>query len=316
MNDQNAIGIDLGGTNFRLGVVSHTGEISQRFVSEVGKKKTPDDIVKLLTKHVTEIKNKTPNLKGIGVGIPGIVDAETGVVHSSPHYPEWSNVKFKELFEGAFGMPVSLDNDANMVALGEGWLGAGKDMKNFVLLTLGTGIGGGIYCDGKIWHGDHGFAGEVGHILIDFNGPHCNCGSRGCLEMYASATGLKKLIEDSGDKNKERFLELVGDNLEKVTPAFLYDRAKEGDIFASVIWKKFGSYLGAGLASIVNTLGITNIIIGGGVSRAWDFFIRDTEKEFKRRIYKRTSSLVKIHKTALGDDAGIIGAARVVLKTN
>lgn len=314
MNDEYAIGIDLGSTNFRIGVVSADGVVHERYMEEVGHLRDSEEIVELLSLHVNRLKDVWKSLKGAGVGIPGIIDKERGILHQSPHYPKWNDVRFSSLFGEAFGMPVTIDNDANMIALGEGWKGAGRGLGNFLMVSLGTGIGGAIVLDGKIMHGDRGFAGEFGHMVIEFDGPVCNCGSRGCLEMYASATGLKYMVEHSNEPHKETLLKTVGNNFEKVTPAILYDLAKDGDIFSSVIWKEFGSCLGAGIASLVNALGIFNVVIGGGISRAWDFFISSLEKEFKKRTYKRTGEIIRLHPAELGDDAGIIGAGRTILQ--
>lgn len=310
MSAKCTLGIDLGGTNFRIGIVSADGTILRVEKTPVGQKRTAADIVKLMSGGVKKMRSECQDVTSIGIGIPGIVDSDEGVVFKSPHFPDWSDVKFGPMISQETGMSVVIDNDANMVAVGEAWLGAGSGLENFVMVTLGTGIGGGIICNGHIWRGDHGFAGEVGHTLINFDGPACNCGSRGCFEMYASATGLKHLVEDSSDPSKPKFMKIFHNEIERVTPKAIYDLAREGDIFASAIWKKFGVYLGAGLAGIVNTLGITNIVIGGGVSAAWDFFIKETQKELSRRTYKKTASLVRLHKAKLGDEAGILGSAR------
>jgi len=312
MDERFAIGVDLGATNFRLGVVSDKGKILESHMGEVGKVRDPETVVKLLESHVKRLRDAWPDLVGAGVGIPGIIDQGEGIVYQSPHYPHWKDVGFAKIMGQAFDLPVVIDNDANMIALGEGWQGAGKDLNNFLMITLGTGIGGGIVYDGRIWHGDHGFAGEIGHMVIDFEGPLCNCGGRGCWEMFASATGIKYLVENLDEPHKETFLKSIHSDYNKVTPALLFDLAKDGDIFSSLVWKKFGSYLGAGCASLVNVLGIMDVVIGGGVSRAWDFFIAPAEKEFARRTYKRTANLVKFHRAVLRDDAGIIGSARSV----
>lgn len=314
MANRHAIGIDVGATNFRLGVVSDGGIIEDRHMSEVGRARSPHHIVDLLAKCIEAMRKNAPDIAGVGVGLPGIVDGQSGVVYASPHYPDWRDVGFKKLFEGAFLLPVALDNDANMVAAGEGWLGAGKELENFIMVTFGTGIGGGIVCNRQVWHGDNGFAGEIGHILVDFNGPRCECGSRGCWEMYSSAVGIRHLVADSSnDSNKERFLKCVDGDCDRVTPELLYKMAKEGDIFASIIWKKFGVYLGAGVASLANAFGIMNYVLGGGICRAWEFFINEAKAEIKRRTYKKTAGLIKLHRAKLGDDAGVYGSARTLL---
>lgn len=314
MTTKYAVGIDIGATNFRMGVVSSEGKILNRHLAEVGRERKPDDVVRLLATHIAAFKKEWPDIRGVGVGFSGIVDEKEGIVYKSPHYPDWVDVKLKELLFDTFGLKVELDNDANLVAIGEGWQGAGKGLENFLMVTLGTGIGGGIICNGKIWRGDRGFAGEIGHILVDFNGPKCECGSHGCWEMYASATGIRQLVRDSGDAQKKKFLAAIKCDPERITPLIMYNMAKEGDIFASVIWKKFGAYLGAGIASLVNASGIMNVVIGGGVSRAWELFITEAKKELGKRTYKKTASMVKLLKATLGDDAGILGGAASILR--
>lgn len=309
-----AIGIDVGATNFRLGVVSGEGKILEKYSARVGPKRGPADIVGLLAARVEKLKSNWPEVIGVGIGFPGIVDFEKEIVYQAPHYPGWVEVDLKKLLFEAFGMSVWLDNDANIVALGEGWQGAGRGLDNFLMVTLGTGIGGGIVCGGDIWRGDNGFAGEIGHTLINFGGPKCECGSRGCWEMYASATGLKYLVENSHEPDKKKLSAAIENDYDRLTPALLHDLAKDGNIFASVIWKKFGAYLGAGMASLVNTLGIMNIVIGGGISRAWDFFITEAEKELGRRTYKKTAEMVRLNKACLGDDAGVLGSAKIVFQ--
>ena len=304
------IGVDIGSTNFRLGVVTPEGEIVARRINAVGHERQPGHVVEQIATHVRELREEFPEIKGVGVGIPGIVDSTSGVVCRAPHYPGWIDAPFQKLFEEAFDLKVYLDNDANMIACGEGWLGAGKGVQNFLMVTLGTGIGGGIVRDGKIWHGDNSFAGEIGHVLVDFYGPTCNCGSRGCLEMYASATGLHHLVKEADDPPKDLLLKRVDQDLDRVTPEILHELALDGDIFSSIIWKKFGAYLGAGMASLVNTLGMTHVVIGGGVSRAWYFFTDEMHKEFGRRTYPETARRTTFVRTKLSDNAGILGSAR------
>lgn len=312
MIERFAVGIDVGATNFRLGVVSEDGRILSKHMAVVGQARRPKDIAFLLKRHLDELSMEYPNIIGVGAGIPGIVDHKSGVVYKSPHYLEWVDAHFKKIFEDAFRMSVVLDNDANMAALGEGWMGAAKGLENYVMVTLGTGVGGGIVVDGQLWHGDMGFAGEIGHMVLDFGGRPCPCGGRGCFEMYASASGLSNLIANTKDADRKRLASAVGSDFSRVTPELLYELARDGDIFSSVIWKKFGAYLGAGLASVVNVTGIFNVVIGGGIVRAWDFFIGEAEKEFRKRIYKETASHVKLLRAELLDDAGILGAAREV----
>ncbi len=315
MSHDYVISVDLGGTNLRVGAVRDDGLIEEREKRSSEAKATTSEILQNIEEAIRTIvrrlEEKQKTIRGITLGFPGIVDSEKGIVYQSPHFPDWKNLVFVDYFRKKFPWPIKASNDANLAALGESWLGAGKGLKNFVMMTLGTGIGGGIMIDGKIFHGDHGFAGEIGHIVIEAEGHECPCGSRGCLEMYVSTLGIRKLIETADDVlRKEQLLERVGGNLDKITVQALYELAREGDILAHSTFKKMGYYLGIGLATLVNTLGIENFVIGGGISEAWDFFVEVAKKELAARTYSETARYVKLLKAQLGDDAGLIGGAR------
>ncbi|MBI2982064.1 MAG: ROK family protein, partial [Deltaproteobacteria bacterium] len=210
---------------------------------------------------------------------------------------------------------VVVDNDCHMIARGEAWKGAGKTLRNFMLLTLGTGIGGAIYWKGEILSGDSGFGGEVGHMVVQAEGGRsCECGSRGCFEMYASSAGVLHGIEKESDggEDKRRFLDQIG-GISRVTIDKIYDAAKEGDIFAHSVFQKMGTALGVGIASLVNVTGIETVILGGGVSGAFDFFIDPLKEELARRTYRETAARVTIKRATLGDEAGLLGGARTIL---
>lgn len=318
-----AIGVDLGGTNCRLGVVNGDGDIVHQETFAVGSERTHKAIVNLLAKKINEICSTPANglvaggakyeVRGAGVGAPGIIDFGRGTIIRSPHYPAWHNFELRKELSDALGMKVVLDNDANMIANGELWKGAGRGHNNFIMITLGTGIGGGIIADGRVFHGDEGFAGEIGHQVMQFDGQKCDCGGRGCWETIVSINGLKWLAGTSDDPRKDNFLKRFHGDAEKITPKSLFELAGDGDIFAGVVWKKFGAYLGAGIASLVNVLGIHTVVIGGGISHAWDFFIGEAKREIARRTYKETAARVVLKRAELGDAAGIIGAANAVL---
>lgn len=293
------IGVDLGGTNCRFGVVSEKGDILHQEIKAVPKDKSHKGIIKFLSDNILVLRSKYPKVAGVGVGAPGIVDFDSGKIIRSPHYHEWKGFELKKELSSACGLPVVLDNDANMIAMGEAWLGSAKGLKSFIMVTLGTGIGGGIVANGRVFHGDEGFAGEIGHIVIEFDGDKCDCGGRGCWETYVSIGGLKKLAADK----------------KYATPKILYERALNGDKFAKLVWKKFGAYLGAGIVSLVNVTGTFTYVIGGGISNAWEFFIPEAEREIGKRLYKETSKRVKLVHAKLGESAGILGAAREILQS-
>jgi len=308
------IAVDLGGTNLRIASVRQDGTIENKEKLSSEARLGSEAVLKRVAQGVKvlaeKIRAKKGKIQGVSLGFPGIVDPAKGIVYQSPHFPDWKNLELLPFFKTEFPWPVVVDNDANLAALGESWKGAGKDLENFVMLTFGTGVGGGIIIDKKVFHGDRGFAGEVGHSVVDGHGPRCACGSRGCLEMYISATGILRLVEIADDKEGlARLLNHLGCSLERLTVRHLYEAALDGDIFAHGTFKKMGYYLGIGLASLVNTLGIETFVLGGGVSEAWDFFIHAAKKELSERTYRETASHVILKKAELGDDAALVGGA-------
>ncbi len=311
MPENYVIAVDLGGTNLRVGTVNREGEIAFREKepsnSHAGSAVVLGRVAEMVRRAAAKVQEK---VIGLSLGFPGIINAETGVVHQSPHFPDWKDLEVLSYFKKEFPWPVVVDNDANHAALGEGWKGAGKGLKNFIMLTFGTGIGGGIVLNGEVLRGDRGFAGEIGHIGIDPEGPQCGCGGRGCLELYASAGGLKYLIKTSDDvQGREKLIERLGGVIERVSIRGLYEAARDGDLFASRTFRRMGYYLGIGLNTLLNTLGVETFILGGGIAEAWDFFIEPTRKELTHRAYREAVKQVQIKKTLLGDDAGLVGGA-------
>lgn len=286
------IGVDLGGTNLRAGVVNSSGRIISRIETPIGDQKSWKKISGLISDVVGELKKKSPKPpRAIGAGVPGIVDFEKGIVIRAPQFPNWKNVRVRGDLERLTGLPSVIDNDANMHAVGESKYGAGKGRRNFVLLTLGSGIGGGLVLDGRVYRGDFGFAGEVGHIVVEPEGFPCNCGGKGCLELYAASRAFGN-IDNS-----------------LLTPAFAAHLARGGNRVALKLWKNFGYYLGIGIATLVNVLGIETFVIGGGISKSWGLFIAGAKKSALAHTYSFHSKRLKLIRAKLGGDAGIIGSA-------
>lgn len=322
-----AIGIDVGGTNTRAGIVTAQGAIDLRRRLSSTLIQDRKDFIREIGSLIDELKKAASsqygNFVGVGLGIPGIFDFKEGVLFASPHFPEWKNWPAStrlgrgwpvlEELSQRIACPLVIDNDANNIAVGEGWLGAGKGFKNFLMMTLGTGIGGGIVLDGKVLRGERGFAGEIGHIVVESQGRPCACGGRGCLETYASATGLFASIEEAPESlAKTEFLKKVSNEL---TVATMAGAAKEGDPFAIMLFKTMGYYLGVGLASLVNVLGVELVVIGGGIQGASDLFFPDLKAQIKQRTYQETAKRLKIVFATLGDDAGLLGATKDLLLT-
>lgn len=313
------IAVDLGGTHLRIGAVREDGTVEERekqnSESRSGSQEVLGRVAQGVRAMADKIQARKGKIAGVALGFPGIVDSEKGVVHQSPHFRDWKDLEVLSYFKKELPWPVVVDNDANLAALGEGWKGAGQGLKNFVMLTFGTGVGGGIVVDGKLLHGDRGFAGEVGHICIESEGPECACGSHGCLEIFVSSTGILKLVETSDHaEGRDQLLARFGRPVERLTVKDLYEAALDGDIFANRTFKRMGRYLGIGIASLTNTLGIENFILGGGVAQAWDFFIEPAKKELAERTYGETAGAVQIKKALLGDDAALVGGASAFFK--
>ncbi len=312
MTQKYVIGIDLGGTFIKGGVVSKEGEIVFRARKESGAKEGPLQPVANMLEVVEQLSQKIgKDPEAIGFGIPGAIFVEKGIVTKSPHFPHWIDFDLQTSLKEKTSIPFVIDNDANAAALGEGWVGSGKGYKHFCCMTLGTGIGGGIVLNGSIWKGMTGMAGEVGHITVEPEGWPCPCGGKGCLERYSSATGIVKMAReklDNGD-NSKRLRELVNNNPDKITAELLYDLAKEGDHLSKTIFKEMGKYLGIGFADLINILNLELIIIGGGVLPAWEFFIDEAVSQMKMRTYKIPGERVQIVKAKCGNDAGLLGAA-------
>lgn len=307
------IGIDLGGTFIKGGAVSKDGKIVFRTKNESGAKDgllhPVLNMVKMV-EYLTDQMGKPP--EAIGLGIPGAILSEKGVVTKSPHFPYWIDFDLKSAFKKKIvSIPFFIDNDANAAALGECWQGAAEGCKHFCCMTLGTGIGGGIVLNGEIWKGISGMAGEVGHIVVEPEGWKCGCGGRGCLETYSSATAIVKSAQakfNSGDESK-RLREVTKNDPAAITSELLCNLAKEGDNLSKKIFIEMGKYLGIGFADLINILNLELIIIGGGVLPAWEFFIDEAIKQMKMRTYKVPGEVVEIKKAKCGNDAGMLGAA-------
>lgn len=313
MSSSNAVvAVDLGGTNLRVAAVTSDGILLERTEEPSESTSESSAILQRVSELVREVAGRMEGgqVQGVALGVPGIVDPVKGIVYRSPHFPDWKDVDILSFFKKELPWPIVVDNDANLAALGESWKGSGKGLKNFLMMTLGTGIGGGLVVNEKVFRGDRGFAGEVGHICIETNGPECGCGSRGCLETFVSATGILRLAEASDQVDgREQLLARLGKPLARTTVRDFFDAALDGDIFSNTLFKKMGYYLGIGIASLVNTLGIETIILGGGVAEAWDFFIEPARKEFAERTYEETARSIKIVRAALGTDAALVGGA-------
>ena len=304
-------GVDIGGTTVKLGLFTTEGEIIDKWeiktrTENQGEAVLPD-IADALKKKLAEKQIEKDQVEGIGVGVPAPVDAE-GVVQNTANLG-WGYKEVKYEMEELSGMKAEIGNDANVAALGEMWLGAGKGRKNIIMVTLGTGVGGGIIVDGKPLVGAHGAGGEIGHLCVNYEETdHCGCGNTGCLEQYASATGITRLANIRLAKDDKESV-LRGQEISAKT---VFDAVKAGDAVAEEIAEEFGKYLGYAMANLAAVVDPAAIVIGGGVSKAGEILLKYVEKNFKERAFFANKDTEFVLAT-LGNDAGICGAAKLIL---
>lgn len=311
------VGIDIGGTNLRGALVNGSGNITKRLSVPSGADKGIGLVIENLGNLIEEIR-KGEGIDGIGIGIPGIIDSTKGIITQAPNILHVHNYPFMDILRENIGndMPVFVENDANCAALGELWKGAGEGVNSLVLLAIGTGLGGGIILDGKLWRGADGMAGEVGHMTIFPDGAKCNCGNRGCLETFSSAVGIGRMVKEGlENKSVETVLREKVESFPKGRiPEIVREAALEGDKFALWIWEEFGKALGIAIASLVNLLNVEMIVISGGLSDAWELFIDKVVGESKKRGLHAPMERIQIKKSTLGGDAGLLGAAYLVIR--
>ncbi len=304
------IGVDLGGTNLRTALLNQDGDILDRHKEATH---ASDGWATVVGRIIENIKRQRESaarrrlaIAAVGVGAPGVIRADKGIVVKSPNFPDWNNVPLKEQLERAIDLPVFIENDANAAALGEQWRGAGQGIESMILLTLGTGVGGGIILDNKIWHGSDGMAGEIGHMTLIPDGRPCTCGNTGCLEMYASARGIVQSY-------REAIGATASPGEAAMTSEQVYEAARAGNEIALRVMKDMGRMLGVGIASLINIFNPERIVIGRGVKDAWQLFIDATREEILKRAFEVPAKRTEIVASQLGDDAGMVGAAAAAL---
>ena len=287
------IGIDLGGTAIKLGRFSEDGTCHQSLTVPTPQPATPEAVLAAMADAITQLNPTANSVKAIGVGIPGPADATGRIARVAINLKNWHDVPLADWLEAKTGLPTVLANDANCAGLGEAWLGAGRNFKNLILLTLGTGVGGAIIQDGKLFVGHTGTAGELGLITINPDGPECNSGNRGSLEQYISVQGIRR---DTG-----------------LEPLEVANLAKAGDAKALEYWQKYGRYLGAGLANFIYILTPEAIIIGGGISAGAEYFLPTVKAEIEQRVLPSSREGLQLLIAELGNQAGIVGAAKLAI---
>jgi glucokinase len=308
---------DLGGTNLRSATVDQNGKIQFRLKQNTPQADKPEEIIRALVTAVRECKAQSEThggrISAVSVVVPGSVNVEQGVIVKAPNLSCLSGFPLAAALKKELKLPAILENDANAAAVGEMWQGAGRGRSTIVCVTLGTGVGGGIILDGKLWRGVNESAAEIGHMCVDpFGGVACQCGSRGCLEVYASATAIVRMARESGPRHPDT--PLLTD--EKLTAEKIYRAGTNGDELAVECFRRMGVYLGIGLANLINILNPEMIVIGGGVVSAWDLFAKHMHREIAERAFPVPASEVKVVPGECGDDAGLLGAAHLALHPN
>ncbi|WP_167628517.1 ROK family glucokinase [Listeria valentina] len=317
--EKKLIGVDLGGTTAKIAVLTKDGEIEEKWSIRTNTEDKGSHIVREIgdsvNQKLTELQMDNSEFYGIGVGTPGTVNYETGTVKGAYNLNWVEEQNVSEELERLTGLSIQLDNDANVAALGERWKGAGEGGANVVFVTLGTGVGGGIFAEGKILHGVRGAAGEIGHVtVVPENGYQCTCGKTGCLETVASATGIVRVAKDLAKEYKgySKLANLI-QNGSKISSKLIFDFEKDGDPFAKKVVDRISFYLALALSHIGNMLNPEKIIIGGGVSAAGDALLKPVKAYFETMVFPTVLESTKLSIATRGNDAGVIGAAWLAL---
>lgn len=308
------IGVDLGGTTIKFAILTKAGEIQQKWsiktnVLNDGANIVPD-IVESINHRLDMYQLDRDRIIGIGMGTPGTVNRELGTVTGAYNLNWTKEQQVKTAIEAGTGFNLTIDNDANAAALGEAWRGAGNNDAEVSFITLGTGVGGGLVANGQLIHGTAGAGGEVGHMVVEPNGYLCTCGNRGCLEQYASATGVVRLAQDQAEEYVGvSTLKKMIDDGDEVTSKIVFDLAKQGDFLANQVVNKVAYYLGYATATISNILNPSAIVIGGGVAAAGEYLRSRVEQHWTTYAFPTVRASTRVKLAELGNDAGVIGAA-------
>ncbi|MFD1170430.1 ROK family glucokinase [Oceanobacillus caeni] len=307
------VGVDIGGTTIKLGFINLKGTIIEKWEIPTNTANNGSAIVDDIWKSIHDKveKNNSNGIYGIGVGAPGFIDVKSGYVSEAVNIG-WKGMDLKQQLEKRSNLPVFVQNDANIAALGEYWIGAGQGSLNMIAVTLGTGVGGGIIVNGSILNGENGMAGEIGHIKVEPEGVHCNCGGNGCLETICSATGIKRQGMDSILTNPNSNLAQYYRDQGVITAKDVIDFAKSGDETCVEIIDYTCDVLGKALANIGTVINPSKIIFGGGVSKAGEFLLGKIDKAFRKYAIPKLHQICELKIAHLGNDAGILGGAFLV----
>ena len=312
-----ALGIDFGGSFIKMGLVDSRGRIHRRFSLEVRKNLSQSRLFEEICQAVESLREMTgrrgQTLLGVGMGLPGLIDTEKGFVHFLTNVPGWKNLPFAQKMRHRLRLPVFIDNDVNLMTLGEATFGAAKGFRHIICITLGTGVGGGLILNGALYRGASLSAGEIGHMPVSRKGPLCPCGSYGCLERYVGNEAIVAAARRRLRSGEASILpKLLDGNLRRMTPQTVHQAARRGDRLSRRVWEEVGEWVGIALAGLVNVLNPERIVIGGGVSSAGSFLLNPIRRTVRQRALDHPARQVNVVRAALGNDAGIIGASVLV----
>jgi glucokinase len=292
-----SIGLDLGGTNLRAAAVDQEGNLLELISGQTNLAEGREAVISDMVESIQALRGRHQGrFAGVGIGVPGFIELDRGFIVGSNNLPQLEQYPIRDEIERLLGTTVILENDANAAAMGEKWIGAGKDVSHLVLLTLGTGIGGGIIHHGRVLHGAVGMAGELGHITVVPNGLPCGCGNNGCVEKHASASAIAAMGRLHG----------LGDT---ITSRGVYELARQGHERALMIFEHMGQALGIAIANLINIFNFPLYLLSGGPLPAWDYFAPTMLAEVKKRSFTYRNTQTTITKATLGDQAGLFGAA-------
>ncbi len=311
-----AVGIDIGGTSIKGAVVDSYGKVLTRFAMDVDKSASGEkEVNRFCDLMISSLKEYDPKIKleGIGIGMPGILDMDKGIVVSSPNLPNWNGLHICSLISKRMSLPVYLNNDANVAALAEARFGSGKEYNDLIMLTLGTGVGGGIVIDNKLYDGHLHMGAELGHMVIRVNGEKCGCGRRGCFEAYASATALIRETKKEMDKSPDSLMHQIAKEKGKINAKVVFEASRKGDKVAMRVMKRYVRYLSEGILNYCNIFRPEVVVLSGGVANEGDYLLDQVRKYLKNHKYgMKGSPKVDLKVASLGYDSGKIGAACLV----
>jgi glucokinase len=310
------VGVDLGGSKINAILTDARGNISRQVLKDTVAQEGPDAVIVRIMECIKNVASNN-RIVGIGIGAAGACDVESGVITLSPNLPGWHNVHLRDIIQRKYDVPVYLDNDANLAALGEYYFGGVGGVANLIYVCIGTGIGGGIIIGGQLYHGASGSAGEIGHMTIDINGIRCPCGNSGCWETLASGTALaREAIKQIKAGAQTSIVDFADGQLDKVSAHRVFLAAKDGDRLAKEMISQTGYYLGIGLVNLVNIFNPQLILIGGGLARMGQMLIQPATKVVNERAYELPARAASIELARLGADAEALGAVALVLKNS